>query len=80
MTLGRLHEYSGLSESLLIYSLCNKFQCRPRSAIGSVSIATTGLISLIPACPHFFVEIDREIISAILLLFRLLSVCAQRTG
>ena len=49
---------------------------RPRSAVGNVACLTTyacltavpGVTSLIPARSHTFAEIDREIISTVILL------------
>ena len=48
-------------------------------------IADPGVVSLIPARPHTFVEIDHEIVSAVILLLPLiqeglLSVCERSTG
>ena len=48
-------------------------------------IADLGVVSLIPARPHTFVEIDHEVVSSVILLLRLiqeglLSVCERSTG
>ena len=57
-------------------------------SVGSPT-ADSGITSLIPAQPHTFMKIDREIISTVILLLPLIQegllsvtseVCAQSTG